>query len=615
MNEENNLLRSSPPHAHKYRLGLIGNCAYSALISEDANIRWLCWPRFDSTFIFGSLLDVNKGGEFFIRPASKNYVSTQRYLENTNILVTKFEASDGVFEVIDFAPRFRQYERYHKPLALFRKVVKLSGNPRIHVKCSPVGDYGAIQAKPAMGSNHIRYDGLSQPLRLTTDAPLTYILQEKDFALGDQLHFILSWGIPLEAPLNTTFNVFFNQTKDYWENWVKGCTLPNLFQKEVVRSALVLKLHQFEDTGGIIAACTSSLPEIHGEGRNWDYRYCWLRDTYYTLSALKSLGHFEEMEKYAHFIENLNLEHLTNLQPVYCIDGSPKMPEIELPLDGYLGNKPVRVGNLASEQLQNDAYGQILLALFSLYTDERLLSHSDRTSARLLNMVLKYIEKSMLEPDNGIWEFRGKTALHSYSSLFHWAGSAAVRKVACDIDDEALLQRALNCMQQSSQLLEQAYIPEKKAYGQAVGSTDLDASLLQMITLGYFKDNRQGALDHLYAIERELELAPGFLLRYKHRDDFGYQESAFLVCSFWHIEAVASLGMGQRALELLTEVTKAQNHLGLMAEDYDIKTSSQWGNFPQTYSHVGLINSAFAIDKALNLPPYLCDSKGTLFGT
>lgn len=595
----------SQTKAHRYNMGLVGNCHFSALIDMEANVKWLCWPRFDSSFVFGGLLDDEKGGSFSIKPANDDYKKYQSYIENTNILVTRFETTEGVFEVIDFAPRFYQNERFHRPLMLFRKVRKLSGSPRIKVVCDPRGEYGQIKPQSHLGSNHIRYTGLDEPLRLTTNASLTMIQQEREFYLAHDLYFALSWGIPLEGPLITTFEDFFTRTKQYWHTWVERCTLPQIYQKQVIRSALTLKLHQYEDTGGIIASCTTSLPEIHHEGRNWDYRFCWLRDTYYTLSALNSLGHFEEMEKYAHFIENLNVDSLTNLQPVYCIDGRPEMPEVELPLKGYLGNRPVRIGNEARSQIQHDAYGQIIMAIYALFTDARLVDRS-RLSKKALRSVFSHIERTLEQPDNGLWEFRGKKALHSYSLLFHWVGSNACRKIGYLIEDRELVERAQACIVRSTDLLEKCYSEKKKAYAQAVGSDELDASLLQMITLGFFHDKpHEKALAHLRGIQKDLEIEPGFLLRYKHIDDFGPQKSAFLVCSFWYVEALISLGLIDEATKTFNLIFQVQNHLGLMSEDFDIKNLSQWGNFPQTYSHVGLINCAFALDKVTRKPFFL----------
>ncbi|QDK45695.1 glycoside hydrolase family 15 protein [Bdellovibrio sp. ZAP7] len=591
---------------HRYQQGLIGNCAFLALVDLNTNVSWMCWPRFDSSFIFGSLLDKDRGGEFSLKPHSDSFNSHQSYLKNTNILRTRIETKEGAYDVIDFAPRFTLFERYHKPLMLFRKVKKVSGRPRIVAKCKPVGKYGEIVPGSLMGSNHIRYEGLENPVRLTTNAPLTYVQEEKPFYLDDDIYFVLSWGIPLEGPLETTFEDFFKRTENYWQKWIEHCHLPQVFQNEVIRSALALKIHQYEDTGAIIASATTSLPEIPHEGRNWDYRFCWLRDTYYTLSAINSLGHFEEMEKYAHFIENIEIQNSKTYQPCYRIDGSTDLTELILPLDGYMGNKPVRIGNQAAEQIQHDAYGQILMALFKLYTDERVNSKTGR-SLRLVEKALSYIEQYMTTPDNGVWEFRGKQALHSYALMFHWAGSAAARSVARKLGDQSLEQRADAALKRSAGLIEECYSKEKKAYTQAIGSEELDASILQLITIGYFHDKPpELAKDLIAAVEKELMISPGFLVRYAHVDDFGLQKSAFLVCSFWYIEALAATGQEDKAEELLRHITAtASNQVGLLAEDFDVENNSQWGNFPQTYSHVGLINCAYAIDKARKKPPFL----------
>ncbi|MFN8792456.1 MAG: glycoside hydrolase family 15 protein [Bdellovibrionales bacterium] len=599
-------LESNTSKSHRYRMGLIGNCSYSALVDCDANVSWMCWPRFDSSFIFGSLLDKKKGGEFSIKPAHDNYTSHQYYLDNTNILVTLFTASDGEFEVIDFAPRFQEYERYHKPLMLMRKVRRISGHPRIRIVCSPVGEYGKLVPETQMGSNHLRYAGLESQVRLTTNASLTMIQQKSEFALTEDLYLVLSWGIPLEAPLKTTFDLFFTRTEKYWQNWVRKCALPQVFQKEVIRSALALKLHQYEDTGAVVASFTTSLPEIPGEGRNWDYRYCWLRDTYYTIAAFYSLGHFEEGERFALFIENLNIGARPSLQPVYCIDGKLEMPEFELPLQGYFQNTPVRVGNAAVSQTQHDAYGQVVLALYNLYTDARILDYNKGQSSKLVKTLLSYIRKTMKDPDNGIWEFRGRKSLHAYSLLFQWAGSSACYKIARHLEDFSLEQEARQSVQEATALLEQCWNPEKQVYTQYAGSDHTDASLLQMITLGYFDDKpREKAIAHLRGIQKELELTPGFFLRYAHDDDFGQQRSAFTICSFWFVEALLHLDFTEEARNHLKTLLKTQNHLGLMSEDFDVESNSQWGNFPQSYSHVGLINCAFALDRSIRKPGFL----------
>jgi GH15 family glucan-1,4-alpha-glucosidase len=603
-NKKKSLASNSDNNQHRYNLGLIGNCSYNALIDDKANIKWLCWPRFDSSFIFGSLLDEKLGGNYSVESEGENVTTKQHYLQNTNILVTTFESELGVFEVIDFAPRFFLNERYHKPNMFFRKIKKVSGFPRIKIKCNPVGNYGKTIPERTFGSNHIRFSGLEQPVRLTTNASLNFILQEQNFTLTEEIYLVLSWGIPIEGPLVSTFEDFFLRTKKYWQGWVERCTLPKIFQAEVIRSALTLKLHQYEDTGGIIASVTTSLPEIPNQGRNWDYRYAWLRDSYYTITAFNSLGHFSELEKYAHFIESINPSKLSRLHPVYCVDGSSEMPEIELELEGYLNNKPVRVGNQAGEQIQNDAYGQVILALFHLYTDARILD-KDRLSVKTLSNLLESIENTLEEPDNGIWEFRGKQSVHSYTLLFHWAGSAACVKIAESLQDEVLAERAKKIVNRAADLLTMCYSKNKKAFTQSIGSEELDASLIQIIILGFLEDQpKEIALLHLKAIQKELEIKHGFLLRYNHADDFGAQKSAFLICSFWLVEALAYLDQIDEAKELFEVLLCTQNHLGLISESYDVETKSQWGNFPQAYSHVGLINSVFALDKAIKKPKF-----------
>jgi GH15 family glucan-1,4-alpha-glucosidase len=595
----------NPYKQHRYQLGIIGNCNFSALIDSKAEVKWMCWPRFDSSFIFGSLLDESRGGRFSVHPEDGVTSTVQKYLVNTNVLTTRFEVPDGIFEVIDFAPRFAENESFYKPLMLFRKIQRIDGTPRIRICCDPMGEYGQIKAEAQPGSNRVHYNGLEAPVQLDTNAPVSAILEGTPFSLHNDIYLVLSWGVPFEEPLINTFESHLNRTIKYWRTWVEHCNIPRSFQKQVIRSALALKIHQFEDTGGIIASPTTSLPEIPGEGRNWDYRYCWLRDTYYTLNALKALGHFEEMEKYAHFIESLNVHALESIQPVYRIDGSPEMTESELDLQGYQNNSPVRTGNAAYTQIQHDAYGQILLALFSLHTDARLVERG-RMSERTLHCLLGYIEKTMEIPDNGVWEFRGRRTLHTYSLLFHWAGAAACKCISQEIGNSELLTRAQACFDRARTLMEKCYDKDKQAYTQGLGLKELDASLLQMITLGYFYDQPQEkAVAHLRAIQKELEITPGFLLRYKHQDDFGVQKSAFMVCSFWYIEALITLGFIEEATELFKKVLGTENHLGLISEDYDTATQSQWGNFPQTYSHVGVIICAFAFDKALDHPPFL----------
>ncbi len=590
---------------HKYNYGIIGNCSYLALVDTNANIGWLCWPRFDSSFVFGGLLDEEEGGRFSISPEWDSYTSSQSYITNTNILETTFECEDGSFKVIDFAPRFAQYDRYHKPLMLVRKIIPLRGTPRVRVSCNPVGNYGKQQPDTIFGSNHIRYNGLDAPLRLTTNIPLSYVDKEQAFILNKPYHCVLTWGEPLEAALESTVDEFLVRTTKYWRKWVKNTSTEHFRQDAVIRSALTLKLHQYQDTGAIIAAATTSLPEFPGSGRTWDYRFCWLRDAHYTVKALNDLSHFRILEDYGNFIENIVLNEDRRFHPLYPITIDREPVETILPLTGYRGEAPVRVGNQAYEHIQNDVYGQVLVTLLPLFSDRRLIAQEHTTLIDLVRHCLKMVEETMEEPDNGLWEFRGISQLHSYTFLFHWAGSHAAKKIAISIGDAKLQAQAEAMIEASTKMIEACYDEERGVYTQAVGSPNLDASLLQLINMGYLDPKSERARQHLKVLEDELRTESGLFYRYKHVDDFGEPESTFLICAFWYVEALARMDRLDEAVDIFDNLVSHANHLGLLSEDVHEKSGSQWGNFPQTYSHVGLINAAFTISRKLDHPIFL----------
>jgi GH15 family glucan-1,4-alpha-glucosidase len=596
----------TPNNRHQYDMGIIGNCSYLAYVNKNANVVWHCWPKFDSSFIFGSLLDKNKGGHFFIEPAAELEDSKQYYIENTNVLATEFKASDGRFRVLDFAPRFEQYDRYFRPLMLMRKIERIEGNPRIRVSCHPRGEYGEAMPELSFGSNHIRYRGLQDQVRLTSDIPLNYISEEKDFLLTGTKNLVLSWGIPLEAPLASTVQSFLDKTIDYWRKWIERCGIPDIYQREVIRSSLVLKLHQYEATGAIIASGTTSLPEAPGAERNWDYRFFWLRDTYYTLQAFNLLGQFEEVDHYSQFIQNLTGPTQRRYQPVYSITGENELTEEVLDLEGYLGNKPVRKGNAAYHQVQNDTYGQILLSMLPLYIDRRIISRRRLVSRDLLMHLLKMIDETMEEPDAGPWELRGFKNIHAYTLLFHWAGAASASKIGDSLGYSRVKNYALKLKKKAAEQLERCYHPQLRCYASAIGSSDLDASLFQMITMRYLDPTSKKAKEHMEALEKGLSAdGKGLFYRYKHRDDFGTMEVAFLVCGFWYVRALAAMGRVDDATQAFENLMKTSNHLGLLSEDVSVENQSQWGNFVQTYSHVGVINSAFDIARKIDRPNFL----------
>ena len=588
---------------HLYPFGIIGNCSFMSYIDKSGNVVWQCWPHFDSSFIFGNLIAQKKGGEFSISPVG-DYESTQEYLANTNVLMTTFTTPEGSYRITDFAPRFENHDRVHKPIALYRKVELISGSPRIKISCRPMGDYGEIEGKQNEGSNSVNYSGLKEKVRLTTNASLTKIMHQNEFILTENLYLVLTWGQPLEAPLERTFEDFLNRTKEYWRNWIRRTSIPNMYQDEVIRSALILKLHQFEDTGAIIASGTTSLPEYPGTERNWDYRYCWIRDSYFTLTALIRLGHFHEAEKYATWIQNIVGSPNCTFQPVYKIDGSADLTEKELPLSGYQSNPPVRVGNDAYQQKQFDVFGQMILALEPLFTDSRVKKSGTRPPIKLIHQIIDQIDNCFDQTDSGIWEYRGKFQRHACSYLFHWAGALAAKKIAHHYNDEELAQKASKLSQRSANEIEKCFDHEVEAYGMSQENKNLNASEFLLITMKYLR-NPERARKHLLALEKELKAEGDLIFRYREHDDFGETHATFLICSFWYAEALADIGEVDKSKEVFDSLIHKSNHLGIFSEDICPKDFSQWGNIAQTYSHVGLINTAFKLDRKTDLPSFL----------
>jgi GH15 family glucan-1,4-alpha-glucosidase len=594
------------PNRHTYDTGIIGNCAFLAHINKNTNIDWLCWPCFDSGFIFGGLLDKAKGGEFSILPEGE-YSSYQYYLENTNILITEITVkSGGRYRITDFAPRFFQHQRYYKPLMLIRKIEALDGSPRIKVKCQPVAEYGEVQLHVNRGSNHIQYLGGDENVRLTTNISVSYVFDEHAFVLNENKYLVLTYGQPLEAPLTSTAEHFLRETTHYWQIWIKHSSIAPFYQPFVIRSALALKIHQFEDTGAIIAASTTSLPESPGSGRNWDYRYCWLRDTYYVITALNHIGHFEEMEKYFSYVTDISFSEDFRYQPLYSITGKKILKEEILSgLDGYLGNQPVRIGNQAFEHIQNDIYGQVMVSVLPLYTDHRFIFSERKDSARWIDYLLNKIERTIDEKDAGIWEFRNIANIHCYSNLFQWAGASAAEKMARTIENKALTDKAISLKKRAAEHIESCYDPVRKVYTNSAGSPNLDASTLQLIMMNYLDPASDRAKDHLAALEKELKTPNGLFYRYLYKDDFGKPKTTFLICAFWYVEALASVGRIDDATREFENLLQFSNHLLLFSEDVDEETGSQWGNFPQAYSHVGLMNAAYRIAMKLDRPIFL----------
>lgn len=553
---------------------------------------WSCLPRFDSEPVFGRLLD-SGGGDFSIAPA-EGQLGEQRYLPNSNILVTEFSAGDGRFRITDFMPRFFNAGRMFRPTQLLRIVEPLEGTPAIRVNCSPVRGWSKERARSIAGSNHVEFEGYSAPLRLTTDMPLSY-LEGQPFLLMKPIRLVLSWGPPVEDPLEPLCDRFLASTLGYWQRWVKHCNIPPAFQRQVIRSALTLKLHCYEDTGAIIAAMTTSIPEAPGSGRTWDYRYCWLRDSYYTLDALRLLGHFEEREHFTQFLIGVTARSPDmNLRPLYRVDGGEDLEERIVPgWEGFCGEQPVRVGNAAAAHLQHDVFGELVLALTPVFMDERFEQERSKVSLDLVERLARRAVTVAGTPDAGIWEYRKSWKPQTFSNLMCWAAADRMARIAERHRPGKVAEFREAAEAVRAQILGNAWSDSLGAFAGEYGGAHADASLLQMVPLRFLPRDDARLKATVRRIREDLT-HNGWLLRYRNDDGLGVPSVAFVICTFWLVEALALLGEIGEARVVLEEAPSVLSSLGLMSEDFDLVTRRLWGNFPQTYSHVGLIHAAFA---------------------
>ncbi len=579
---------------------LIGNCHVAAMVDMQARIVWWCTPRFDSNPVFSRLLagDDEKG---FADVVLADQVSSEAaYLRNTAILETVLtDQHGGKVRITDFMPRFKRYERVFRPSQIVRRIEPIEGLPRITIRVRPTYDYGRPVTDVASGSNHIRYVGGTHVVRLTTDAPLSYIEHEVSFALNKTLTLVFGPDEPFLSGLEATSRDFLDRTREYWLDWVRYLALPYEWQTAVTRAAITLKLCSYEETGAIVAAHTTSIPEADGSTRNWDYRYCWLRDAFFVVHALNRLGATQTMEQYITYITNLAIPGDKYLAPVHSIiPGTPLDEWIAPNLEGFKKNKPVRVGNEAVIQVQHDVYGSVVLGATQMFVDERLPRMGDEALFRRLEQLGRQASRFALEPDAGLWEYRGRTRVHTYSAALCWAACDRLGRIAgrLGLQSEAASWRA-EAARLREIILERAWSPERGALTGAFGQPELDASNLLLPELGLLPATDERFIKTLELTGRELML-DGKIMRYTAADDFGLPETAFLVCNFWYVDALAQVGRREEARERFADILAHRNHFGILTEDLHAATGQLWGNFPQTYSMAGIINSAMRLSQS-----------------
>ena len=582
-------------------LGLIGNGTLGALVTPLGEIAWACFPRFDGDPAFCSLLRDRTGdADFgFLTVELVDFArDEQEYLANTPILVTRLhDRHGGAIEITDFAPKFRHHGRLFCPMMLIRQIKRIAGHPRVRVRVRPARDYGRQRTDITCGSNHIRYVGTGLVLRLTTDAAVTAVVEENAFFLEDAVTLLLGPDETVQGAVAEIGSRFLEETTTYWRDWVRSLAIPFEWQDAVIRAAITLELNVYEDTGAVLAAMTTSIPEAAGSRRNWDYRYCWLRDAYFVVNALNRLGATRTMERYLSYVVNIvaGTDH-GRLQPVYGVSGRaiPEERDVDS-LPGYRRMGPVRIGNQAQRQVQHDVYGAAILAATHVFFDRRLIRRGGEALFRRLETLGEQAATLYNQPDAGIWELRGPPRVHTFSSVMCWAGCDRLAKIAAHL---GLADRAAYWHDHAARIhqfvCERCWNAGKESFVAVADGATLDASLLRLGELGFLPEDDPRFVGTVRAIERELKRGD-FVFRYVEPDDFGAPENAFLVCTFWYINALAALGRRDEARALFENLLACRNRHGLLAEHIDPRTREQWGNFVQTYSMVGLIASAIRL--------------------
>jgi GH15 family glucan-1,4-alpha-glucosidase len=584
-------------------LGVIGNCQISALVDERATIVWSCLPQLDADPTFCRLLrkeDQSDLPGYFEIEILDFARSEQEYIANTAILeTTLYDNNGGAIKITDLAPRYEYVGRMFTPVMLLRRVQPLHGAPRIRIRLRPAREYGKADCDFTHGSNHIRYMCSDVTCRLTTNASLTHIIDRNAFVLDRELHLIFGPDETIPEACSDAFYTHFRATRNYWQRYSRSLSIPFEWQDAVIRAAITLKLCTFEDTGAVVAALTTSIPEAADSGRNWDYRFCWLRDSYFVVQALNRLGATTTMQRYLGYIMNIVADAGGEpLKPLYGISGSSQVDETVVEsLSGYRGMGPVRRGNQAYEQVQHDVYGAVVLSATQFFFDNRLIKSGTEAEFRRLEVLGEHARRFYNQPDAGLWEYRGRQRVHTFSSLMCWAASDRLAKIASKLGkpDRAEYWRVA-AGEIRAFIMDGAWDTEQQAFTESLGRPEMDASLLTLHDLGFLAADDPKFISTVDCIGKHLRRGE-HMFRYDAPDDFGEPENAFNICTFWYIDALASIGRTDEARELFENMLSLRNPLGLLSEDIEPKSGELWGNIPQTYSMAGIINAAVRLSK------------------
>ncbi len=579
--------------------GIIGNCKSSAIINENSSIDWCCLPKFDSSSVFAKILDEKIGGSFQI-VCESSYSVKQTYIDKTAILKTNFSNGKDEFDLIDFMPRYQKENgSFYSPPEIIRIFRYKSGKPKFKIIYDPKLEYSS-----AITNNYIKDKfivsildkDVYNTLFLYTSIDKSNFLNKNTIELTKDEFSLISYNEKISAVSKENVFIEFEKTKVYWLNWSSKTPKFNKYNKEILRSAITLKLLTFEKTGAVLAAATTSIPETIGEVRNWDYRFCWIRDASMVIKVIAKLGHNKIVKNFIDYIINLIPDKNEKLQIMYGINGEKKLEEKKLKhLSGYLNSKPVRIGNAAYIQKQNDIYGILVDAIY--FQIKKNLNETDNLEElwSIVKSIVWVVQNNWKKPDKGIWEFRKDDQHFTFSKLLCWVAVDRAIKISTLIQNGKSAKKWYTLRDEIyDDIHKNAWNIKKKAFTQSYGSDYLDASVLLMEQYGFISANDKKYVQTVKCIEKEL-LEKNLMYRYKNDDDFGLPSSSFTVCTFWFINSLNKIGEKEKAKKLFENLLGFSNHLGLFSEDIDFKSKRLLGNFPQAYSHLALIDTAIEL--------------------
>jgi alpha,alpha-trehalase len=583
--------------------GVIGNCTTAALVSKKGWIDWCCLPEFNSSSVFARILDKNIGGTFGIE-CEEGYIINQKYYPGTNILVTRFEKHQNIFEIYDFMPRYHLEDgRYYSPPDIIRYFVHVAGKPEFTVIYDPKLNYARGETKTFINHEYIKStstEGKYESIYLYTDLNKESVTGGKKITLEKDAYFLLSYNQKIRKQNIDRIYLKYERTKVYWLNWSETTIHLNIFDEEINRSALLLKMLTFQKTGAVLAAVTTSLPEAIGEERNWDYRFCWIRDAAMTIRIFNRIAHTKEAYGFLRFIVDVTPAKDERIQIMYGIRGEKELTEYILEhLEGYEGSSPVRIGNAAYSQKQHDIYGFLMDVIYQDMKYYKVSTEHAEELWTIVRSIVKSVGANWQNPDKGIWEIRSEGRHFTFSKLLCWVAVDRAIKVAGILRMEEYVHDWNKLKDEICEdINKNAWNADLNAYTQSYGSDDMDASNLLMESYGFLEANDPRYIGTVDAIKKEL-MKDGLMFRYKNEDDFGLPSSSFTICNFWMVTSLVRIGRKEEAEEMFRRLLTYSNHVGLFSEDIEFGSHRLLGNFPQAYSHLALIESALALAKGM----------------